>query len=484
MIQQTTHLPGIEATVTAHEEAGKRCVLVAITASARNEAAQSPLQIALVADRSGSMDGEKLEITKDALAQFVRSVGPRGRIAVLTYDDEVQLVCDLEPASESLARRIESIESGGSTNLYAGWVAGAKLVGRGGRVILLSDGLANVGRITAAEPLARHAATSYERFGVTTTTIGVGHDYDERLMAGMARAGGGAHYFAQSAGQIVAAFSQERYSAGAVVIESVSVRGRGHTEQFGHFWAGEAKRRVLPIEDLSNLKLTVRYTDRAGGETFTQALQTPSEFGYSEDARLVILLTKAADAEEAAAEVRDPRAAGELRTRISRIVLELLAHPASEEPAVAAVVARLKLSIESLADLERNYDEASASLHRKRSMQVSYNLRERAKGFASGDEDAAMVSTMARETMKSYDELTVDPRAFEIVPIEQWLRWSAAPVSVVADSVTVAMDDPRNGFLISEIERATGRRVQAVRCEFDCQTLAEVLASSGTSGLR
>jgi len=242
MNQQTTPLAGLEVTLTAHRDEKVSLLLASLTSADRGDALpKTPLKIAIVIDRSGSMSGEKLEITKSAVAQFVRSLDPTDRVSLVTYDDQVDLVCGLEAPSEALARRIEAIRSGGSTDLYAGWVTGAKCVGSGGRVILLSDGLANQGRFTDALSLSQHASVSYEKYNVTTTTIGVGRDYDEGLMAGMARAGGGAHYFAHTASNITEAFSQERYSAGSTVIERVTARCNGVTEQIGHFWAARPK---------------------------------------------------------------------------------------------------------------------------------------------------------------------------------------------------------------------------------------------------
>ena len=105
--------------------------------------------------------------------------------------------------------RIRSIDARGSTDLGGGWLTGAEQVARhleaakgGGvhRVLLLTDGLANQG-ITEPAELTRHAAELRAR-GVSTTTFGVGEDFDERLLAGMADAGGGHFYFIERPEQI------------------------------------------------------------------------------------------------------------------------------------------------------------------------------------------------------------------------------------------------------------------------------------------
>ena len=83
------------------------------------------------------MAGDKLKIAKRAAAQFVRTLAPEDRVGVVAYDHDVDVVSPLSPPNEETARRIERIVHRGNTSLYEGWVAGARLVGRGGRVILL-----------------------------------------------------------------------------------------------------------------------------------------------------------------------------------------------------------------------------------------------------------------------------------------------------------------------------------------------------------
>lgn len=477
-----TQLPGLTATLTTHAEGSGGLLLARLTADdLRTEAPRAPLQVALVLDRSGSMSGKKLEITKMAVARFVRSLSPDDRVAIVTYDDHIDLVSGLVAGNEALARRVEKIEAGGSTDLYGGWVTGAKVVGRGGRVILLSDGQANAGRFTDGISLGRHAAISYEKYGVTTTTIGVGQDYDEGLMSGMARLGGGAHYFAHTASAVEDAFDQERYSAGSVALERLTLKYGETTLQLGHFWGGETKHRVLVLPSLAGVEMTVRYTNRADGERATHALRVPSEFGYSDDVRLEFLLQRASEAEGEMLAVRDPRSAGEMREKLRSIVLELLAHPTSDEPAVAAVVQRLNASIERLQLLERNYVEEDAMMHRKRSMQFSHNLRERAQAFSSFEDERDAVIQSARSTAPSAmapQELKVDTSAFVKVPRERWIEWEAIPTGRMGSVLIVAMEDPRKGFIISEIERETGRPVKSVFAGVTSAQIVEMLRAA------
>ena len=107
---------------------------------------------------------------------------------------------------ERIDGALRTLHAGGWTDLGAGWLSGCAQVGEAtadsalGRCLLLTDGLANHG-ITDPDELVRHAA-ELRRRGVTTSTLGVGHDFDESLLRRLAKAAGGHFYYASSAAQI------------------------------------------------------------------------------------------------------------------------------------------------------------------------------------------------------------------------------------------------------------------------------------------
>lgn len=186
--------------------------LMLTLAAPAGQAHRLPLNLALVIDASGSMTGEKLARAAEAAAFVVRHLSAVDRVAVVAYDDDVTVVAPSTPLASSraraeLLRAINGIQTGGSTNLCGGWLTGCQEVAahqRGDaqldRVLLLTDGLANVG-VTNVEDLVEHARQLRLR-GIVTSTMGVGADFNEELLEAMARHGGGRFQYVETARHI------------------------------------------------------------------------------------------------------------------------------------------------------------------------------------------------------------------------------------------------------------------------------------------
>jgi Ca-activated chloride channel family protein len=169
----------------------------------------------LVIDRSGSMSGDPLKAALESSVRIIQGLRSDDRIAVVTFDDHVQVVQPLVAVGDAhdLVTRVRLIESGGSTALFDGWQEGVKQLApfvkkeRIARVILLTDGQANHGLVDEAkifEHVAKAAGAS-----ITTSTVGLGHGFNETLLTGMAKAGEGAANFGQTADDLSEAFEEQ-----------------------------------------------------------------------------------------------------------------------------------------------------------------------------------------------------------------------------------------------------------------------------------
>lgn len=209
-----------------------RVQFTAPDASPTNERVERrPLDVAVVIDRSGSMAGPKLELAKVAARMIVETLSERDRVALVAYDTDVDCLAPAVPLTRDhrarLLSAISRLECGSSTNLSGGWLTGCEEVSREfradaiTRVLLLSDGLANDG-ITDQLELQRHAEALRAR-GVTTSTFGIGNDFDERLLEGLAHASAGNFYYVRDAEQIPAFLTGELGEALEVVARDVQL---------------------------------------------------------------------------------------------------------------------------------------------------------------------------------------------------------------------------------------------------------------------
>ncbi len=166
-----------------------------------------PAHLVFVIDSSGSMDTEdRLPLVQQSLGMLLDQLGEHDRVSVIAYGTGANLLAENWPADEKrrdLDTVIQSIQCHGSTNLMSGIELGYQVARRhftpGGvnRVILCSDGVANVGPADAEQVLAHAAA--YRDHGVTFTSVGFGAgSYDDRLLEQLANRGDGSYLFVDS----------------------------------------------------------------------------------------------------------------------------------------------------------------------------------------------------------------------------------------------------------------------------------------------
>jgi Ca-activated chloride channel family protein len=175
------------------------------------------------------MQGEKIRKAREAARMAVSRLSSRDIVSVVAYDSTVQVLVpatkltDKEPVYEAIGR----LGAGGSTALFAGVSTGSAEVRkfldrkRVNRVLLLSDGIANVGPSSPAELGGLGASLIKE--GVSVTTIGLGTGYNEDLMRVLAERSDGNHYFAENATDLARVFKNELGDVLSVVAQEVTI---------------------------------------------------------------------------------------------------------------------------------------------------------------------------------------------------------------------------------------------------------------------
>ena len=188
-----------------------------------------PVNLSIVLDHSGSMSGQKLENAKKAAIEALRHLNGDDIFSLVIYDHTVETVVHAgRPTDkESLESQIRQISAGGNTALFGGVSQGAAEIRKHldekyvQRIILLSDGLANVGP-SSPEDLGR-LGRGLIKEGISVSTVGVGTDYNEDLMTRLSERSDGNTYFVQSSTDLPRIFSAELGEVMAIVAKKVKV---------------------------------------------------------------------------------------------------------------------------------------------------------------------------------------------------------------------------------------------------------------------
>lgn len=219
----------LENPVLSADRKQKTYLKVGLEGFELQETQRAPVNLSVVLDRSGSMSGDKIARAREALRMVVGMLGENDIFSLVVYDTRVDV---LIPATRITDKSdiygvINDIRPGGSTALFGGVSKGIgevrKFLDKNNvnRVILLSDGLANVGPSSPWD-LAR-LGRSAAREGISVTTIGLGLGYNEDLMTSLAQSSDGNHAFVENSVDLARIFESELGDVMSVVAQDVEV---------------------------------------------------------------------------------------------------------------------------------------------------------------------------------------------------------------------------------------------------------------------
>ena len=366
--------------------------------------ARGPARLVLVIDRSGSMAGEKLSRAQESASGIIDRLDARDSVGIVQYDDSVQVLARptlLDPAGRTLLKRIiAELGPGGGTNLHGGLVEGLAELGRGNKVseinrlILLSDGQANVGVVDpiAIAATARKAAEQGRRI----TTIGMGVDYNEDLMEAIAESGRGQYHYVRDAAGLTKVFAKELEALQGTVATSVELvlepacAGVEIVDVYGYEWHRQGASVSVPMADLYGSE----------SRRLTAKLHIPAGAAGSADVLRVRLAH------------RDPSATTVAQSSLA-LGVEMTADPVAAEASTEKSVVAAAIEVESGVAMRRAAEEYQQG-RRAQALQLladqQTRMQEQSKKY--GLPQAAIEQPMRQMAKQSADTNAFEPNSF------------------------------------------------------------------------
>ncbi len=216
---------GLDRTAVLSGADNERFLTLHVSAPADlGEATRRPVDLSVVVDASGSMSARgKIDQARRAAKALASAMGPGDTYSLVVFNDDATVVVPATGVEDvgAIHRAIDRVYEGGGTNLYAGMEKGAREL-RGPsvstaveRMVVLSDGKANIG-VTDPGALTRYAA-DLASSGISVSTVGLGLDYNEDLLARIADIGGGSYDFVNDASRLASVFEDELRRTASVV---------------------------------------------------------------------------------------------------------------------------------------------------------------------------------------------------------------------------------------------------------------------------
>ena len=207
----------LDLDMVALESDDRVTLMLDLTAPINEASKDRPGQaVQIVLDRSGSMEGGPLESAKESILKLIDRLAPQDSFGLVAFDDTALVIAPIRTMADhnmpALRRAVREMHTGGSTDISAGYLLGLRELNRtpavgGSTLLLISDGHANAGE---QDPkfFAEVAATNAQA-KVTTSSIGLGNGYDEKILEALAQGGGGAHRFASTIDEAIGAIAAE-----------------------------------------------------------------------------------------------------------------------------------------------------------------------------------------------------------------------------------------------------------------------------------
>jgi len=302
----------LDIDLVALESTEKVTMMLDMTAPITVAAMSRPGQaVEVVLDRSGSMSGPVFNSAKESILKLIDRLAPQDSFGLIAFDNQALIIAPIRTMADhdmpALRKAVREMQTGGNTDISAGYTMGLRELSRvatdaGATLLLISDGHANSGEQDPA--VLAQIATTHATNKVTTSTIGLGTGYDEKILEALAQGGNGAHRFAYTIDEAIGAIAAEvddlleksvvnavlRFTPSPLLTANPRIEilqrlphfkeGDTYVVQLGDLYAGENRRFVIDIEvpgmpalGLATIAdITLEYRDVAKMEEITVSM--------------------------------------------------------------------------------------------------------------------------------------------------------------------------------------------------------------------
>lgn len=200
-----------DTNIDATQSSSQRQLAISISAMANELERSVPLNLCLILDHSGSMEGRPLETVKQAAVQLVDKLKEGDLLSVVAFDHRAKVIVPNQIINDpdSIKREINKLRSSGGTAIDEGLKLGVQELDKGqkdsiSQVFLLTDGENEHGDNDRCLKLAK-LATDYN---ITLNALGFGDDWNQDILEKIADAGGGTLAYIQRPEQAIEEFSR------------------------------------------------------------------------------------------------------------------------------------------------------------------------------------------------------------------------------------------------------------------------------------
>ncbi|HEY9647625.1 MAG TPA: VWA domain-containing protein [Chroococcidiopsis sp.] len=200
-----------DANLDMHQPSSQRQLAISISAIAESVGRAAPLNLCLILDHSGSMNGRPLETVKQATHRIMDSLSPGDRISIVVFDHKAKVLVPNQIIENPAGIKVEinKLKASGGTAIDEGMRLGIEEMAKGkqetiSQAFLLTDGENEHGDNDRCLKLAELAA----QYNMTLSTLGFGDHWNQDILEKIADGGGGSLSYIQQPDEAVSEFAR------------------------------------------------------------------------------------------------------------------------------------------------------------------------------------------------------------------------------------------------------------------------------------